>query len=772
MKAVLSLLILLALPFQGLFAQSFKGKIIDATTKEALSFANVVLLQAVDSAFVTGTVSGDDGTFSLVPPAGKSILRISLIGYETYTGPLHSQDPQVIALAPRQEMLSEVVVTGHAKMFKLENGGISADIQNTPLKNIGNLSDVLGQMPFVTKDNNAFTVLGKGSPIFYINNRLVRDNNDLLRISSNEIKKVTVVTNPGAEYDASVNAVIKIETFRPAGEGFSADLWTYNRYNSEWYTQDRISLNYRTKNLDIFANMEYANMSFPKDRIWTTEIQTEEGQRTIVSKRNDDDMWKFYTPKVGFNYIVNVDHSFGAQYEYFNNYDRSYDYDINTTALFNSRKESPIHTQTLGNRTDDSHYINGYYNGKIAEWLNVKVDFDYKTSSSEGYSDANNKSGTSNTETLRTVDEVNYDLYAGKLSLQTPLWGGNLIYGAEISHTYNEQTSKVDENTGIPGITASTNDVTQDLFAGFLSYNHTFGAFSGDVGIRYENVNSDYYENGQLVQEQSKKHQRLFPTFRLSYNINKELHMELAYRNSVSRPSYNSLRSLIGYMGPYTYASGNPLLQPTYTNTLTYMLGWKHFTLMGIYSKSEDLIIEMGKVYMDNSVMLTQENIDKTKFLAVSLNYSNTFGIWRPNWEIGILKNFITNKLSDISYNKPTIMANLRNSFRIRGWNFGLDISANSKGHTQSLTYNEDFSWGTNIYVNKSFLKERLIIGIQGNDIFNTRKDNISYHFSDINMYYGNEMYRRSLMLSITYRFNTTSKRYKGNSSTDELKRL
>lgn len=123
MKSVLTLFLLIALPFQGLFAQSFKGKIIDATTKEALSFANVVLLQAVDSAFITGTVSGDDGTFSLVPPAGKSILRISLIGYETYMEPLHSQNQSMIALTPKQEMLEEVVVTGHTQLFKMENGG-------------------------------------------------------------------------------------------------------------------------------------------------------------------------------------------------------------------------------------------------------------------------------------------------------------------------------------------------------------------------------------------------------------------------------------------------------------------------------------------------------------------------------------------------------------------------------------------------------------------------------------------------------------------------
>lgn len=380
MKVVLSLFILLALPFQELFAQSFKGKIIDATTKETLSFANVVLLQAVDSAFVTGTVSGDDGTFSLVPPAGKSILRISLIGYETYTEPFHSQNQSIIALTPKQEMLSEVVVTGHARLFKMENGGISADIQNTPLKSIGNLSEVLGQMPFVTKTDNALTVLGKGTPVVYINNRLVRDNNDLLRINSKDIKKVTVITNPGAEYDASVNAVIKVETARPVGDGLSIDLWTYNRYNSEWYTMNRASFNYRNDKLDIFTSIEYANLAFPKDRIKNLDIQTEEGHRTITAKREDSDMLKFYTPKAGFNYMINEKHSFGAQYEYSNTYDQNHNYQIDTESSLEGAAEDPIHTHSFSKNRKHSHYVNAYYNGQITDWLNAKLDIDYKRS--------------------------------------------------------------------------------------------------------------------------------------------------------------------------------------------------------------------------------------------------------------------------------------------------------------------------------------------------------------------------------------------------------
>lgn len=45
-----------------------------------------------------------------------------------------------------------------------------------------------------------------------------------------------------------------------------------------------------------------------------------------------------------------------------------------------------------------------------------------------------------------------YDLYAGKLTLSTPLLGSNFNYGMEYSHTTNEQTYWVDENEGAPSL--------------------------------------------------------------------------------------------------------------------------------------------------------------------------------------------------------------------------------------------------------------------------------------------------------------------------------
>lgn len=55
---------------------------------------------------------------------------------------------------------------------------------------------------------------GKGTPVIYIDNRLLQDNSELQRLSAADIEKVELITNPGAEYDATVKAVVRIRTVR------------------------------------------------------------------------------------------------------------------------------------------------------------------------------------------------------------------------------------------------------------------------------------------------------------------------------------------------------------------------------------------------------------------------------------------------------------------------------------------------------------------------------------------------------------------------------
>ena len=86
LKKTLLLLCYLILPL-GASAQTVKGKLIDENSLP-LPFANVVLLSLPDSAFVNGTVSGEDGAFTLEATSENQIVKISSIGYKTVCKPI------------------------------------------------------------------------------------------------------------------------------------------------------------------------------------------------------------------------------------------------------------------------------------------------------------------------------------------------------------------------------------------------------------------------------------------------------------------------------------------------------------------------------------------------------------------------------------------------------------------------------------------------------------------------------------------------------------
>lgn len=748
---------------------SISGKIVDEQNSNILPFANIMVINSSDSTYVSGTVTDESGYFKLSLPLKSYLLRISFLGYETYTTSIDNEDLGVIYLKPKDRSLADVVVTATSKIFRMESGGISVDIQNSPLRNMGVLSDVLGQLPFVLKDQESYTIFGKGAPLFYINNRQVRNNSELQQISSKDIKAIKIITNPGAEYDASVNAIIKIETIRPIGDGLSGNIYTYNRYNKKFSNLDRVSFNYRNNNLDIFTGLQYATMSFPKDRNISNLISGQNNVTTINSKTVENDGFDHLIPELGFNYIINNKNSLGARYEYVNQFDSFGKSNGDINVFQNNVTEDDLHSIRKVKGREYSHYLNTYLNTSLSSLFSLKLDIDYKTSNRKNNANIQNTSIIHSDEEIVTSENGNSELIAGKLTMNTPLYSGALTYGLEMSYTTNKQVFSVYEDSNVPGVESSNNRVKQNLGAGFLSYGKTINKFSGDIGFRYESVRSKYFQNNELIEEQSKNYQKFFPSLRLSYK-NDNLQMELAYKNIIQRPYYYDLRSTVFYQAPYSYYSGNPLLKPTYQNNFTYMMMWKKFTLMTIYTHYKDRIAYIPQLYLENSILLKPINFNNSQRLSISLNYSNSFGIWKPNWEISLAKDYLKLGNPSIKYNKPIFATNLRNHFQLKDWQLGVDIRISSEGNANAEYLSS--SWQTNLYINKSFLHDKLMLNISSNDLFNTSKYRVNFISNNLATYYDNKMYRQNIQVSITYRFNNTSNRYKGSRSSDELDRL
>ena len=192
-------------------AETFTGQVVDET-KTAVPFANVVLLNASDSAFVAGTTTGTDGRFSLTGSAATPLIKISYLGYKTQMVDAMGSDLGTIALEPEATVLGEVVVKGQRPAFKITTEGLKTEVENTLLSKVGTAKAVLENLPGVQRKKDGLEVFGKGAPLIYINGRKLQNQTELDQISSEDIQSVELITNPGAKYDATVESVILIKT--------------------------------------------------------------------------------------------------------------------------------------------------------------------------------------------------------------------------------------------------------------------------------------------------------------------------------------------------------------------------------------------------------------------------------------------------------------------------------------------------------------------------------------------------------------------------------
>ena len=214
-QLMLTLAFILTLSFS--IQAQLKGTLID-DDKLPVEFANIALYSLPDSVMIAGTVSDENGNFALNQKNSNStFLEVSFIGYETQIVPAKAE--QIVVMRAESFTLDEVVIKGDLPKIRLRNDALVTTVQNSVLSKAGTANDVLKRLPSITGDNGEFSVFGKGQAKVYINNREMRNMSELDNLSSADIKDVEIVNNPGARYDASVKAVIRINTFRKVGDG-------------------------------------------------------------------------------------------------------------------------------------------------------------------------------------------------------------------------------------------------------------------------------------------------------------------------------------------------------------------------------------------------------------------------------------------------------------------------------------------------------------------------------------------------------------------------
>lgn len=759
MKTKLFMILLAAATVAAAFGREITGKTV-GENESPTGFVNVVLYS--DSTYVAGTVTDKEGKFSISTAAdGNLILRMSSVGYETISLPVPAScDLGVVRLTPCASELGEVVVKALRPTTTMKGNALVTDVEGSALAIAGTANDVLARVPMVVDNGGALEVFGKGAPEIYINGRKVNDLQELAQLNSQDMKNVSVITNPGAAYAANVKSVILIRTKPPKGDGFSGTVRTDNGFQHYFRTGNSIDLKYRARGLEIFANYGWwygHNRDDRSNEMTTTTAKGTYNQsfRTI-GKQSYNDM----TGKIGFSYMFNDRHSIGAYYQ--NSWNRHHTTGIIPSEVWQNGTLIDRYISDVNNKstTMPRHYANLYYNGQIGKF-SIDFNADYLWYKNREISLSDELSETGDDRNVSTESTNRNRMFAEKLVVSHPLWRGQIQVGEEYTdtRTTNLFTANITE------ISDADNRVDESNIAAFVQIAQRFGRFNVGVGLRYEHVKFDYYEMGQLLEAQSKTYDNLFPSLNVATKIG-AVRMGLNYSGKTVRPGYGQLDGAVSYINRLTYETGNPYLKPTKIQTVEYMAQWRQFFAQLSYIYFRDGIYHITEPYgVDGeATIIRTANLDHRHYLQAFVGGQFQIGIWSPRVNVGMMKQWLTLTVNGkaLKMNTPGFLFQWQNAIHLP-FDIWLNVDAQLMTHlwdnNMKLT---NTPWYVNAKIYKGFFNNAFSITLEAKDLFDTSRNEGAFYNDAVQLIQKNFTPGRSVMLTLQYRFNTTRDRYRG----------
>lgn len=740
-------------------AREITGSVVDDGGRP-MEFVNVVLMH--DSTFIDGKITDAAGVFRFesADPKGD-VLRVSMTGYE----PLKVAVPAdgnvgTLTLAPSSVRLGEVEVKADLPVTTLKGNAMVTKIENTMLATLGSANDVLQNLPMLTGDNGNFNVFGSGRAVIYINNRRVRDAQEIGQLDSKDIRSVEVISNPGARYGAQTRAVIRIFTRRPVGDGLSYNLFTDNYINKGFTTSDYLGLKYRTGGFEVFANGQYDYGKTYHDEHDITQITTSSSEILEDVRMSNINRSHGLMGKVGFSWQPNVNHSLGAYYQY--NYSRwrgssKILSEIMENDALTELTESDGHARS---KTRPGNSANIYYNGRIAKFT-IDANGDYMERHSTHNSVQNERGLSSGDRTVTIYSPARSRLLAEKVMVSYDIPGGDVTVGEEYTDSRRRSEFLNPENI----IESELSEVRENNLGIFAEASRQFGKFYVNAGLRYEHVNSKYFVNGDRIAEQSRTYNNLFPSASVSYSDG-DWRASISYSDRIDRPSYSLLSGNYNYINSISYTRGNPYLRPEKIRSIGTQATWKFLMLSVQYNYTKDVIIWVHEPYRDNERITVSTSVNKpnTKDLAVLVGASPKFGVYRPSAYIGFTRHWF--KIDYLGRTKhfdtPAFMMQLTNRFDFpHDWHASVMLWWTNKNDWNNTSYTSSRSL-VNLRLYKMFFNQALTVYLEGNDIFNGRIERLDAFSGNVRTHTSVDNHGRNFGITVVYRFNQSKSRYKG----------
>jgi len=649
---------------------TISGLIHDASGQN-LPYVNVVLLTEKDKAFNAGTVTNEQGRYTISnAKPGSYLLEVSYIGYKNYSqsiliGKLSSfLDLGTIQLQEDVTALNEVVVEGArdavAETLDKKTFSVSDNVNQSG----GSLLQVIQTLPGVTisqegsvllrgNDRVAVLIDGKQTALTGFGNQRGLDN-----IPASAIERIEIINNPSAKFDANGNAgIINIIYKKNVAEGFNGKagltlgagaLWIKKenypdmrpQYQATPKINPSISLNYRKKKTNIFLQAdnlytETVNKNEFVDRFY-------ENGDTIRQQTNRNRTTNIITGKAGVDWYKDEFNTFTL------------------SGLFSSEKildegDEPFFNADLSERLRLWQFLEDELKTTVtatAAWqhkfkqpgrsFNGGLNYTFHRED-EKYFFTNVMPTFTGLDAFKLISDENvFDLNADYVQ---PLKYGRFETGIKFRYRFIPTNMQF-----IPGLNSPL-DVTAGGWADYSELipavygNYVFENkdFEVEAGLRLEYVKIFYDVNPDHVTYKSDgyNYTQPFPNLRLAYKINTNNTLSFFYNRRVDRPNEVDIRIFPKYDDAEIIKVGNPGLRPQFTSSyeLGYKTNWDQgYFYSSIYHKDTQATItriastvppsnliytifqNAGRSYMSGFEVILSQNIGKIANLSLNLN--------------------------------------------------------------------------------------------------------------------------------------------------------
>ena len=654
--------------------------------------------------------------------------------------------------------LREVVVRATRPLAKLNSEGFVTEVKGTVLEKLGFAKDVMGMLPGVLNNNGSIEVFGKGKPVFYINGHIVRNNIEVEQLKANQIDKITVITNPGSRYASTVGSIIKITTIKKVGDGFSFDNIATFGCRNYMYGKDNLDLNYRIDNLDVFGTLgfEKGKNTNSSKNVQNSWLSSHHQQNTTMKSTQHS---KLIDGKWGFDFSSSPKLSFGAFYQV------SYaPTKTNSSIMSSLYSDDVIESETSAYKDiklrDLEHLLDGYCHGVWGKW-NLEMTFDLMWKKTRENQNVIEQTGINQDFGIKDVGHAR--LMATELYASHPFLKGNFSFGVDFTNSSREENSE-SENS----IMAGENNKIQELnMAYYVETMQHLGNVTFRIGGRYEHVNSEYFIGGRKNHEQSHVYDKFFPTASLSLPIGKTM-VQLSYSKQCYRPLYSQLSNTVHYVNKYLYQSGNPYLQPSYSDNISLNLRYRWLALTANYKRVQNQIITSYTYYDDSKTiaLLKKENSrNSLSNLQIMASFMPGF-LWKcyyPVLACGVVSQFykIDYRGNIKHVDNPLVVVKFNNIFKFHNnYMATVNYSWRSEGNSENI------KMGSVGQINLSLAKDlskKWNVKLSANDIFNTARKNTFTIFSGMNdVYIEKAASVRAVECIVRYKFNRVKTKYKG----------